>query len=132
MNLAIFGIKTFIILDILKTLEYFCRTLLFRPFLMFGRILNMPVRQNVLLSLHSYYVLFQPYSEKFKHYSRECSRIFRTLCISGIFKTWYVPITKHIQTPRYIHNTILSIFTKAASWVFDTVLSAPSRVIGYL
>ena len=26
---------------------------------------------------------------------------------------------------------MLSIFTKAASWVFDTVLSAPSRVIGF-
>ena len=86
-NLAIFETKTFIILGILKTLEYFCRALLLRPFLMFGRILNTPVRQNVLLSLHSYYVLFHPYSETFKHYSRECSRIFKTLCISGIFKT---------------------------------------------
>ena len=31
----------------------------------------------------------------------------------------------HIQTPRYIHNTILNIFTKAPSWTFDTVLNAP-------
>ena len=38
---------------------------------------------------------------------------------------WHIPITKHIQTPRYIHNTILNIFTKAPSCTFDTVLNAP-------
>ena len=32
MNLLIFGTKIFIILGILKTLEYFCRMLLLRPF----------------------------------------------------------------------------------------------------
>ena len=37
----------------------------------------------------------------------------------------HILITKHIQTPRYIHNTILNIFTKAPSWTFDTVLNAP-------
>ena len=26
---------------------------------------------------------------------------------------WHIPITKHIQTPRYILNTI--------SWTFDTI-----------
>ena len=36
-----------------------------------------------------------------------------------------IPITKHIQTLRYIHNTILNIFTKAQSWTFDAVLNAP-------
>ena len=38
---------------------------------------------------------------------------------------WHIRITKHIQTPRYIHNTILNIFAKAPSWNFDTVLNAP-------
>ena len=38
---------------------------------------------------------------------------------------WHILITKHIQTPRYIHNTILNIFTKAPSWTFDKVLNAP-------
>ena len=37
---------------------------------------------------------------------------------------WHILIAKHIRTPRYIHNTILNIFTKALSWTFDTVLNA--------
>ena len=50
-------------------------------------------------------------------------------CVSLAYsKIRHIPITKNIQTPRYIRNTILNIFTKAASWTFDTVLSAPSRV----
>ena len=40
-------------------------------------------------------------------------------------KPWHISITKHIQTLRYIHNTILNIFTKAQSCTFDTVLNAP-------
>ena len=128
MNLAIFGTKTLIILDILKTLEYFCRTLLFRPFLMFGRTCVKTcylactvitfcfsrIQRNLSIIQGSAHAYSEPY-------------------VSLVYsKPWHVPITKHIQTPRYIHNTILSIFTKAACWVFDTVLSAPSRVIGYL
>ena len=38
---------------------------------------------------------------------------------------WHILITKHTQTLRYIHNTILNIFTKAPSWAFDKVLNAP-------
>ena len=38
---------------------------------------------------------------------------------------WHILITKHIQTQRYIHNTILNIFSKAPSWTSDTVLNAP-------
>ena len=50
-------------------------------------------------------------------------------CISLVYsKPRHIPVTKHIQTPRCIHNAILNIFTKAASWAFDTVLSAPSRI----
>ena len=37
---------------------------------------------------------------------------------------WHILVTKHNQTPRYIHNTILNIFTKASSWSFDKVLNA--------
>ena len=58
-----------------------------QDFILFGRILNLPVHQKVLLSLYSYYILFQAYSDIFKHYRKVCSRIFRTLCIPGIFKT---------------------------------------------
>ena len=39
-------------------------------------------------------------------------------------KPWRVPITKHILTLQYIHNTILNIFTKAQLWTFDVVLNA--------
>ena len=45
---------------------------------------------------------------------------------------WYIPITKHIQAPGYIHNTILNIFRKAPSWTFDTVLNAPLSYRCYL
>ena len=40
-------------------------------------------------------------------------------------KPWHISIKTHIQTLRYIHNTILNIFTKAQSCTFDTVLNAP-------
>ena len=39
---------------------------------------------------------------------------------------------KHIQAPRYIHHTILNIFSKATFWTFDTVLSAPLSYRYYL
>ena len=40
-------------------------------------------------------------------------------------KPWHIPIKKHIQALRYIHNTILNIFTNAKSWTFDANLNAP-------
>ena len=47
-------------------------------------------------------------------------------CVSlGYSKPWHIPITKHIQTLRYIHNTTLNIFTKAQSRTFDTNLNGP-------
>ena len=48
-------------------------------------------------------------------------------CVSLTYpEPWYILITKHIQRyPRYIHNTILNIFSKAPLWTFDTVLNAP-------
>ena len=47
-------------------------------------------------------------------------------CVSLAYpEPWHNLITKHVQTPRYIHNTILNIFTKAPSWTFDKVLNAP-------
>ena len=33
--------------------------------------------------------------------------------IQNFVYPWHIPITKHIQTPRYIHSTILPIFKKA-------------------
>ena len=75
--------------------------------------------------------------------SGSASGIFRH--IRALFKTcsgirvspaysepWHIPITKHIQPPRCIHNTILNIFTKVPSWTFDTVLNAPISYRCYL
>ena len=46
------------------------------------------------------------------------------LCVSLAYsEPCHIPITKLIQAPRYIHNTILTIFTKAPSWTFDTILN---------
>ena len=43
--------------------------------------------------------------------------------IQNFLCPWHIPITKHIQTLRYLH-IILNIFTKAQSWIFDAFLNA--------
>ena len=45
--------------------------------------------------------------------------------IQYLLYPWHILITKHIQAPRYIHNTILNILTKVRSSTFNTVLNAP-------
>ena len=78
----------------------------------------------VLLILHSYFRFFfghfQTYSSIIQEHSRTYSELFVSLAYS---ERWHIPITKYIQTPRYIHITILPIVTKAPSWAFDTVLN---------
>ena len=54
----------------------------------------------------------------FKHILAYYSRAY-----SSIFRTFVYPW--NIQTTRCIRNTILNIFTRAPSWMFDTVLNAP-------
>ena len=55
------------------------------------------------------------------------------LCVSLAYsEPCHIIITKLIQAPRYIHNTILTIFTKAPSWTFDTVLNASLFYRSYL
>ena len=51
-------------------------------------------------------VLSRAYSDIFKHYPRAYSRILRILCILPNLESW------QIETPKYIHTTILNIFTK--------------------
>ena len=56
------------------------------------------------------------------------SGIFRYIqpCVSLAYsEPWDIFITRHVQTPRYIHNTILNFFTKAPSSTFETVLNVP-------
>ena len=42
-------------------------------------------------------------------------------CVSLAYsEPWHILITNYTQTPWYIHNTILNIFTKAPFWTFDS------------
>ena len=66
--------------------------------------------------------MFRHIQALFKRIFTHIQRFSMSLAYS---KPWHIPITKHIQTLRYIHNTILNIFTKAQSWMFDAVLNAP-------
>ena len=68
-------------------------------------------------------VLLQACSDIFKHYSNTHAYSEPSISLTHS-KPWHISITKHIQTLRYIHNTILNIFTKAQSCTFDTVLNA--------
>ena len=76
----------------------------------------------------AYTVILGSVSGIFRHSSiiQEHAHAYSELCVSLVYaEPWYILITKHIQTPRYIHNTILNIFARAPSWTFDTVLNAP-------
>ena len=56
---------------------------------------------------------------------KEHTHEYSALSIDYIYISAYLEhilVTKHIQTPRYIHDTILNIFKKAQSWMFNTVL----------
>ena len=71
----------------------------------------------MLLSLYSYFRLcfrqIQTYSSIVQEHT------------DAYLEPWHTPIPQHIQTPRYIYNAVLNIFTKASFWTFDTVLNAP-------
>ena len=56
--------------------------------------------------------LFQAYLDISKHYSRIYAYSESCLPLTNS-ESWCICITKHIHTPRYIHNTILNIFTKS-------------------
>ena len=76
----------------------------------------------MLLSLYIYFLYscfrhIQTYSSIIQEHTHAYSEA----CVSVAYsKPWHVLITKHIQTPRYIYNTILNIFTKAPSWEFGS------------
>ena len=80
----------------------------------------------MLFSLYSYFRFcfrhIQTYSSIIQEHTHAYSEPYVSLAYS---EPWHILITKHIQTPRYIHNTILNIFTKTLSWAFDTVLNVP-------
>ena len=68
--------------------NYFCRTLLLRPFLdvwQDSKCARVSINASYLVQL--FQVLLQAYSDIFEHYQRAYSSIFRTLSIAGIFRT---------------------------------------------
>ena len=85
----------------------------------------------MLVILYSYFrFCFRPiqtYSSIIQEHTHAYSEPWVSLAYS---EPWHILITKHIQTPRYIHNIILKIFTKAPSWPFNTVLNM-SHLISY-
>ena len=119
--------------DILQSLwktvpgyENFCRTLLLRLFQMSCRILNTPVYLYALLSLNSYCRLCFRYIQIYSSINQAHTQAF-----SGVSLTYsaqqHIPITNHIQTPSYIHNTILNFST-----TFYKVLEVPLSYRKYL
>ena len=78
----------------------------------------------MLLSLYSYFRFCFRHIQTYSSIVQE-----HTYAYS---EPWHIRITKHIQTPRHIHNTMLKIFTKAPSWTLDTALNAPLLYRCYL
>ena len=80
----------------------------------------------MLLSLHIYFRFCFRHVQTYSRIIQEHMHAYPELYVSLAYsKLWHIPIKKHIQTLRYIHNTILNIFTKARSWTFDANLNAP-------
>ena len=79
----------------------------------------------MLLSLYSYFRFCFRHIHIYSSIIQEHTHAYSEPCVSlACLEPWHIPITKHIQAPNYINNTILNIFTKA-SWTFDAVLNAP-------
>ena len=80
----------------------------------------------MLLSLYSYFRFCFRHIQTYSRIIQEHTHAYSVPSVSLAYsEPWHILITKHIQTPRYIHNTIFNIFTKAPSWTFDAVLNAP-------
>ena len=63
--------------------------------------------------------------QSYSSITQEHTHAYTEPCVFPAYsETWQIPITKYIQVPRHIHNTILNIFTIPPSWTFDTVLHA--------
>ena len=86
----------------------------------------MPIYLWVQLNLHSYFKFCFRQVQTYSSIIQEHTHAYSEPSVSLVYsKPWHISITKNIQTLRYIHNTILNIFTKAQSWTFDTVLNVP-------
>ena len=68
----------------------------------------------MLLSWYSYFRFYFSHNQTHSSIIQEHTNIYSESCRSLAYsEPWHIPITKHIQTPRYIHNTMLNIFAKA-------------------
>ena len=73
----------------------------------------------------SYFKFCIRHIQSYSSITQEHTHAYAEPCVFLAYsETRQIPITKHIQVPRYIHNTILNIFTIPPSWTFDTVLHA--------
>ena len=80
----------------------------------------------MLLILHSYFRFCFRHVQTYSNIIQEHIHAYSKLSVSLAYsKHWHISITMQIQILRYIHNTILGIFTKAQSWTFDANLNAP-------
>ena len=67
----------------------------------------MPINVQVLLSLHSYSRFCLRQIQTYLSIIQEHTHAYLEPCVSLAYsEPWYIPITKHIQTPSYIRNTI--------------------------
>ena len=70
----------------------------------------------MLLSLYNYFRLCSRHIQTYSRIIQEHTHAYSKPCVYLVYsEPWYILITKYIQTLRYIHNTILNIFTKCAS-----------------
>ena len=71
----------------------------------------------MLLSLNIFFRFCFRHLQTYSSIIQEHTYAYSEPCISLVCsEPWHILITKHVQAPRYINNTILNIFTKAPSW----------------
>ena len=79
----------------------------------------------MLLSLYSYFKFCFRHIRIYSSIIQEHTHAYSEPCVSLAYSEhFHILTTKHIQTPSYIHNTILSIFTKNTILDVNTVLNA--------
>ena len=78
--------------------------------------LNVPIYLQMLLGLYSLFRFYFRHIQTYSSIIREHTHAYTEPCVYlAYLGPWYIPITKHIQTPWYTHNTILNFFAKAPS-----------------
>ena len=79
----------------------------------------------MVISLYNYFTFCFRHIETYSSIIQEHTHAYSEPCVYLAYSDpWHILIEKHMQTPRYVHNTILNIITKAPSWTFDIALNA--------